>query len=174
MTDTDETPSRERAEKRPGRRSTRNRPLARIWTEWRTEFIILLVVAVAVFLLVERLQIRRTLFAWLRTVAQGLGSAVEAVLLGAVGLVRNTTLSDLIGYGLLLLVAVLVAWRLRWRLMHMARLTTKKCPLCHSNLQRIHRRWYDRLLNPYLPVRRYRCHSPDCSWSGLRIGHKRS
>ncbi len=46
------------------------------------------------------------------------------------GFVRGTSLSNLIAYVLLLGVAGLVVWRLRWRLVTSPRLTDQACPSC--------------------------------------------
>lgn len=40
------------------------------------------------------------------------------------------------------------------------------CPRCHSSVNRIPRRFIDRLLSLAFPVHRYRCHSIICSWEG--------
>ena len=130
----------------------------------------MLLAALAVFLLVERMQIRVTILGWLRQGYQALGALVGGSLLGLVGFVRNTTLSDLTAYLLLLIVVVIVVWRTRWRLMRAPRFTVRACPRCGSDLHRIRRRLQGRLLNLYVPVRRYRCQDRDCPWTGLRVG----
>ena len=40
------------------------------------------------------------------------------------------------------------------------------CPECHSGLNRVRRRFIDRLLSLVYPVHRYRCRSFDCNWEG--------
>lgn len=40
------------------------------------------------------------------------------------------------------------------------------CPDCHSTLNRVPRRFIDRLLSLVYPVHRYRCRSFDCNWEG--------
>ncbi len=45
------------------------------------------------------------------------------------------------------------------------------CPQCSAALDRIPRRWTDRLLSLVTPLRRYRCRSIVCAWEGnLRRG----
>jgi len=45
------------------------------------------------------------------------------------------------------------------------------CPACGLGIERIARRWPDRLLSVWLPVRRYRCTGDRCGWHGnLRSG----
>jgi predicted RNA-binding Zn-ribbon protein involved in translation (DUF1610 family) len=43
---------------------------------------------------------------------------------------------------------------------------TVVCPRCGGSVQRIRRRWIDRMLSAFAPLRRYRCHSPRCGWEG--------
>jgi hypothetical protein len=164
-------------ESRPSRSSSRQqarpsrvrRGLARL-SEWRAEIFVVFLVALAIFLLVERMQIRQTLLGWLRQGLDALKSLGGGATQWVVDFVENTTLSDLTGYALLLIAIVFVAWRTRWRLMRMPRLTAAACPRCGSELHRIHRRPRDRLLDLFVPVRRYRCKNRDCSWRGLRVG----
>jgi hypothetical protein len=40
------------------------------------------------------------------------------------------------------------------------------CPRCGGTVQRIRRRWIDRVLSVFARLRRYRCHSPLCGWEG--------
>jgi predicted RNA-binding Zn-ribbon protein involved in translation (DUF1610 family) len=72
--------------------------------------------------------------------------------------------------GVILVLALLGAGAYGWRyLMQRSKLWVHACPECGSyQLQRIHRRWYDRLLNRAgIPIRRYRC--PNCHWHGRRL-----
>jgi hypothetical protein len=41
------------------------------------------------------------------------------------------------------------------------------CPACTGNLERIARRWPDRMLSLWVPVRRYRCTAQTCGWQGV-------
>lgn len=45
-----------------------------------------------------------------------------------------------------------------------------RCPRCKDAAYRVPRRGFDVLLGVFVPVRRYRCRSPDCGWEGnLRV-----
>ena len=160
--------------KSPRRRRTRQpwvrRVLARFWSEWRVEALIVLTVAVAIFLLVERMQIRVTLLGWLRQGLQVPGRLVAGIQRSVHHFITNTTLSDLTGYTLLLIAVAVVTWRIRWRLMRTPRFTERTCPRCGGDLHRIHRHWQDRVVNLYVPVRRYGCKDHNCDWHGLRVG----
>jgi hypothetical protein len=134
------------------------------------EILVVLMVVVAIFLLVERMQIRQTLLGWLRQAVQALGQALVGLLRGLVRFVQTTTLSNLTAYVLLLIALVLVLWRVRWRLMTASQFTDQSCPRCGASLCRVHRHAADRALNLFVPVRRYRCKDHECRWSGLRVG----
>jgi len=44
------------------------------------------------------------------------------------------------------------------------------CPVCNAHTHRIPRRFIDRLLSIFTPLRRYRCQSMKCTWEGnLRV-----
>lgn len=136
-------------------------------SEWRVELLILAAIALAIFLLIENLEIRKTVFSWLSAAAGALDSAVQT----ATGMVLSTTLSDLLAIVLILGALVLARWRVRWRLLRSEHLLAASgCPKCGSHLHRVHRKPYDRLINGLVvPVRRYLCSNGECRWSGLRV-----
>ena len=173
MTQREESNTQPVSRRRRDRKPRREEGIGRFWAKWRVEIVIVLLIALAVFLLVERMQIRQSLWALLRKGYEVLLGLVGSVQDWLVNLVRNTTISDLTAYVLLLVVLVVMAWRIRWRLMRAQRLTGQECPRCGSDLRRTHRRWRDRLVNLYLPVRRYGCNGRGCSWSGLRVAVRR-
>jgi len=173
MTQSDDSASTQRSSRHRARQSRARQLVAHLWSEWRVEILVLLLVALAVFLLVEQMQIRQTLLVWLRQAFQALGDLGGGIRQWLVGFVQNTTLSDLTGYALLLIALAFVVWRTRWRLMTIPRFTESKCPYCGSDLHRIHRRWRDRVLGLYVPLRRYRCGNRDCRWEGLRVSSAR-
>jgi hypothetical protein len=80
-----------------------------------------------------------------------------------------TTPVELFGLALVLIGAVAILYRLRWRLIHSPALTEVICPRCGGEVHRVHRHSLDRLINGFVPVRRYRCWNKECSWEGLRV-----
>jgi len=133
------------------------------------ELACLIIALFAIFLVFERMSIRSTLTAWN---AQAMSSVLHwagHIDQTAQQVSRWFTLSNAIAAVLLLGVLVATAWRIRWRLMRNSSLTTLLCPKCNGNLHQVHRKWYDKALNWYIPFRRYRCFNRECRWSGLRI-----
>lgn len=159
--------TRGRRRKRAPSRRLRSR-VGRFWRNWRVEVIIALLVLLAIFLLAERMNIRQTLYSWVVNLLAGLNSLMASLVQSLSGFLLGTSVSDLVAYLLLALVAGLVIWRTRSRLLSEPRFTTTKCPRCGSALHRIHRRSRDRLINLFVPVRRYQCQDRDCHWKGLR------
>ena len=129
-----------------------------------------MIVALGIFLIFERLNIRRSLSTWL---GQFVATAQNSVgnLGGTVAvLLARITLSDAIGFVLILGALVAIALRVRWRLINNPTLALLRCPQCNGNIYRVHRNAVDRLINLYVPVQRYRCANDQCLWHGLRVG----
>lgn len=141
--------------------------------KYRVELIALVVILLGVFLLVEQWDIRVTV---MRTTIQTIDSLkplLKAVSERLVGYILSMTLSDLIGWVLIIATLFFILWRIRYRYTHSERLKAMACPRCKGGLVRVHRTFFDRVLGwIFLPgSRRYRCSNSDCGWSGLR--HRR-
>ena len=160
---------------REKRRSTRPwKPnVPRVIRDWWVEIAVGLLILFAAFLLLERMDIRQSLLAAVRGLLAGLSSLLGTGAGLVIGFIRGTSPSDLVAYALIIAVVGVVAWRLRWRLVSSPRLTKQACPKCDSELRRIRRRGRDRLLDIYIPVRRYQCSNRDCRWRGLRVHRSR-
>lgn len=137
--------------------------------QYRFEIIWLAVVALGVFLLFEHLNIRRTLLRWMGTAAsevfRGLGRLDNAV----AEFLARTTLSDAIGYALILSALLALVLRIRWRLLRSPRATDLRCPRCGGAIHRVHRTGMDRMISLFVPVQRHRCTNRECRWQGLRV-----
>ena len=138
--------------------------------DYRFELIWAAVVALGLFLILERFNIRQALRAWIKTLMEtsrgGIGRLADVVL----ELLNTTTLSDVIGFVLIVGALAAIVLRFRWRLLHSARLTSLQCPKCGRDLHRVHRRGLDHLISAFVTVRRYRCSNRECDWHGLRVG----
>jgi hypothetical protein len=53
--------------------------------------------------------------------------------------------------------------------LHADHVSRSLCPLCSGSLQRVQRHPFDRFINIFLPVHRYRCASLGCSWEGTLL-----
>jgi len=133
------------------------------------EIIWLLVVAFGIFLLVERMQIRQTLARWLLAVLQVVVRGLSQLDNVLARFLATLTLSNAIGYVLILAALIAIVWRTRWRLMRTPSLTALRCPRCDGEIHRVHRHALDHLISWVVPVHRYRCSNRACRWSGLRV-----
>lgn len=140
--------------------------MRRVLREWRVEITLVALLGLGLFLLLERLDIRITLWRWLDQAALVAGDAV----LSFMRTFLPNTLSDWIGVVMIAGVLLLARWRLRWRLLRSPSFSSQACPRCGSHLHRIHRKPYDRAIETLIvPVRRYLCSNSACRWSGLRV-----
>ncbi len=140
------------------------------WREYRFELFWLFVVLLGIFLLVERMNIRATVWAWVWAAVRVLSTGLLEIARRAGGWIAGTTLSDFIGVVFVAIATAGIVLRLRWRIMHSEWLSSSTCPVCGGPLYRIHRRPRDRVIAWFVPVKRYRCKNHDCGWSGLRVG----
>ncbi|WP_017716184.1 hypothetical protein [Kamptonema formosum] len=125
------------------------------------EFVALFLAGLGIFLLVEPFEIRATL--------GSLGAEAARAGLESLKNLRQIAASDAIAVLLLAVSAVLLVNRIRYRLQTSEQLVSLKCPACGSKLHRNHRQLFDRLINSFVPVFRYRCANRQCGWQGLRV-----
>ena len=133
------------------RRRRRRRPfeLPQWSTEYWVEVAIIAAILFAIFLLVEPWDIREGLFALTQRLINALSGTLGGTVSRFVNWFRSLTLSDATAFVILLFVAVLAAWRTRWRMVRNPRLWSTHCPECNStDIHRIHRRWSERIALP--------------------------
>jgi hypothetical protein len=126
-------------------------------------------VALGLFLLLERMSIRSTLSRWATAGARSAIHALGHVDNAVAEAISRLTLSDALGLILILGAVIALVLRVRWRLVRTPSLTTLRCPRCGAGIHRAHRRYSDRLMCIIVPVRRYRCSNQECRWDGLRV-----
>jgi hypothetical protein len=148
-------------------RQSRLRQILRIY---KFEIIWLVIVALDIFLIFERLNIRRSLSAWPGQFVAAVQHSVGD-LGGTVGaLLARIALSDAIGYALIPGAMVAIALRVRRWLIDNQSLARLRCPQCNGEIYRVHRHAVDRWISLYMPVQRYRCANDQCLWHDLRVG----
>jgi hypothetical protein len=158
-------------EERVRRRHTRqeNRAL-RFWRSYRLELILLVAVALGLFLVLERMSLRATLAAWFRGFITRLLGRFQALDAELTAFLARLSISDVVGFVLIVGAVAAILLRVRWRLLNDPRLTAPACPRCGGPIHRVHRTRLDHLISIYVPVRRYRCHNEACHWQGRRVG----
>jgi len=137
------------------------------------EIIAAVVVALGLFLLLERMNLRSTLFHWATLGAQRTLYVLGYVDNAVSDSIASISLSNALGLVLIVAAGVAIVLRIRWRLIRTASLTTLRCPRCSGSIRRVHRRWGDRVVSWFVPVRRYRCANRECHWCGIRVATSR-
>lgn len=149
------------------RRESRGRQFLR---NFRVELLWLLVIAVGLFLLLGGNSLRASVTSWTKQTVHQLLQRATTLDERISAFLAQVSLSDLIGFVLVLVALTAILLRVRWRLLNTPELTQLRCPQCGGGLQRIHRTAIDRFIDLFVPVRRYRCRTDGCGWSGLRTG----
>jgi hypothetical protein len=146
--------------------------IRRLWRQFTVEIVALVLAGLGVFLLLERMHIRATFLRFLKSLLATLARAISALGQGFLHMVNHVTLSDGVGVTAIAAAIWLIIWRVRWRIAHSEVLVSQVCPECGSRLHRVHRYTSDRLITWIAPLRRYRCASHDCHWTGLKVRPK--
>ena len=138
--------------------------------EYWIEISALLILSLGVFLLIERMEIRSTIWRAILGAKILIQSEAESFVKGMIVFVGNFTLSDAIGTMFIILAVIFALWRIRYRFLHSDRWLATTCPKCGGELHRIHRSKFDHILSRTLLPKshRYECANPECNWSGLR------
>jgi len=148
--------------------------IRRLWRQFTVEIVALVLAGLGLFLLLERMHIRATFLHFLKSLLPTLAWAIRALSQGFLHMVNRFTLSDSVGVIVIAVAIWLIIWRVRWRIAHSEVLVSRVCPECGSRLHRVHRYTSDRLITWIAPLRRYRCASHDCHWTGLKLRPKRT
>ena len=107
--------------------------------EYRIELVAALMALLGIFLLVEQMEIRVTIFRIMRLVWRTVGKTVAAVVREVIYRILHIRPSDLLGLVLTLLSMIIVLWRVRVRLTQ--RLSGTICPVCGGDLRRSRRQY---------------------------------
>lgn len=153
---------RQRHDRRPNR-------IVAFLRQNRFEITWLAVVALGLFLVFGRPDIRGGVLRWVRSAAAAALRGADRLAEAVDNLLARMTVSDVIGYVLILGAFVALALRVRQRLMHSSRMRALQCPKCGGQIRRVHRNRFDHLVNFLVTVRRYRCANRACGWEGIRI-----
>jgi hypothetical protein len=139
------------------------------------ELLALFLLALGIFLLVERLQIKVILWGWILRLVEliaMIGSAMGHWISQHVITIEK---SDLVGAGLILVALLMIASRLRARAIvrHPPPALKEECPKCKADMVRAPRRFSHRLLEYalWVRIRRYACSKCSfraASWHRLR------
>ena len=134
---------------------------------FKIELASLVLVMVGVFLLTEEMDIRSVLYRKMFSIIKGLSNLFGSMIATAKNYLQNIHPSDVIGIILILTAFGLMGIRIREYILKSGRFDIDECPVCGSDLERIHRKTKDYLITLWIPLRRYACQNNTCNWTGL-------
>jgi len=140
----------------------RRGPRSFLRTYW-FEFTVVGLIATGIFLLVERMEIKLTIYEGLVWLARRIVRGARSF--GSAGwrLLHGVEVSDLVGIALILIALGLIVWKVRGRAMK-RHPRFSECPVCHAAVQRIRSRLIHRLLGLLLRVRIKHYGCSECSF----------
>ena len=138
--------------------------------EFKIEIIIFGIAILGGLIWFDPLGIRSGLLTFLRSVVIGIGGFIPDFEEKVLNFFSSLTVADVVGFFILVTACIIVVIRVRTRYLASDYYLSRNCPRCGDRLNRIHRRWYDRVLSTLLliPLHRYRCAHSECGWKGLR------
>jgi len=144
--------------------------MRKLLKEYRIEIAVVLLILLGIFLLVERMELQSLIANGLQVLQTSLKKLLLLIKIGLEFYISNLSLSDFVGWVLLVLAIGLAIWMVRFRFKHSPTFQASSCPKCGSALHRVHRKYFDRFLSRTLfpHARRYRCANSECHWTGLR------
>ena len=122
------------------------------------EITVVALIGLGIFLLLERLEIKATVWGAAVSLAHTVASAVRSLARGISGRLHTVETSDLVGIGLIVAALGLLAWKLRLRAIR-RHPSLSECPRCSGNLERVRCRLFHRLLAIalWVHIRHYSC-----------------
>jgi hypothetical protein len=140
------------------------------------EILAILGVLIGLFVVLQRSLIRQWYNQWMNFYQNRLSGQINEAQDTISEYAQRFSMADLTILAVVVLLVVLVALRIRHRVISSPRWKDPTCPRCGSDLHRVHRSSFDRLLSrTFLPhARRYLCKNSECRWTGLKnIEHGR-
>ena len=136
--------------------------------EYKYEITVLFLFASGIFLLLEKMNIKRELFNILKKVIFFIMDIIIYILSIVVKIIRNIEISDLIGMILIMMAFIMVITRIRTRIIQRFS-QLSECPKCGEDLNRAHRTRKQKLLGWLLYVKVMHFSCKKCDYHGLQL-----
>ncbi len=148
------------------RRKTSKKPS--VFKEFRFEITAGSLFFLGLFLLLENLAIKETLFQLIVSGFKGITNGFIALLRGTQTLFLRFEGSDIIGFIFIVIAMTMVMHRTRVKLIK-RHAELNNCPECGGELRHVHRRPHHRALSTlmHVKIRRYAC--KQCDFTGIRM-----
>ena len=136
---------------------------ASFFKRYRVEIFAVCLLALGIFLLVERLEIKKVMYRQMLWLAEPIKSFASFLVTTLVGVQK----SDIVGLVLMVMAVCLIAWRVRFRAInrHKDVDAVAGCPNCSENLIRLPKKPIHRLLELLFQVRIRRFSCAKCAYS---------
>jgi len=147
------------------------RPKHSFWNEYRFEIIVVFLLTTGIFLLVEKMEIKVTVYRWVRTFIIVSANAISDTAQSIFQLFHEVETSDIIGIILIIIALFMIYLRVRKRTIFRYA-TLYECPNCSGDLRRIHRKLRHRILGLLLwtEVKHFSCKT--CDFHGIRMSER--
>jgi len=141
------------------------------WSEFRFEITVTLLLLTGIALLVEKFEIRRTVWHWIQEAIKFLSGHFSNLAQRSIDFIMSFKLSNSIGILLILIAFFMIFNRFRKKMIVRYSLLDT-CPNCDSDLRRIHRTWQHKLIGYFMwaDVKNYECKK--CDYRGIKMDWK--
>jgi len=156
---------------RKKRRHHSRKPKISFWNEYRFEIIVFSLLAMGIFLLVEKMEIKMTVYRWVKTFIIITTRLISDASQTTFQLIQEVETSDIIGLILILTALFMIYLRIRKRTIYRFA-TLYECPNCGGELRRIHRKISHRILGLLLwtDIKYFSCNK--CDFHGIRMSER--
>jgi len=128
--------------------------------EYSFEIKVIILFALGIFLLVEDLEIKHYIYAFIRTIFFTIGNGIKTIKDLMIFLIKQFEVSDIVGISLILYVIFLIANRWRERIIDRHTSLTS-CMKCGGDIKRVRKNWKHKAMGIlyFVSVKHYQCKS---------------
>ena len=126
--------------------------------EYSFEIKVIILFTLGIFLLVEDLEIKNYIYAFIRTIFFTIGSGIKIIKDLTIFLIKQFEVSDIVGISLILYVMFLIANRWRERIIDRHTSLTS-CMKCGGDIKRVRKNWKHKAMGflYFVSVKHYQC-----------------
>ncbi len=139
-----------------------------LWKEFQSEIFIAFLFLLGVFLIVEKLEIKQTVFHSLRAMIQWAAREISTTARFIATLLAEVETSDIVGIILIFAALFLMVGRLRRKVIRRYE-HLYSCPRCGNDLRRIHRSPFQKVMQVlfFVRIKHYTCKK--CDFRGVQV-----
>ena len=128
--------------------------------EYSFEIKVIILFTLGIFLLVEDLEIKHYIYAFIRTIFFTIGNGIKTIKDLMIFLIKQFEVSDIVGISLILYVIFLIANRWRERIIDRHTSLTS-CMKCGGDIKRVRKNWKHKAMGIlyFVSVKHYQCKS---------------